>query len=90
MATADQIVDRLARLEESHKYLATKADLESLRGDLRADIETLRGEMETLRGDFRADLARLESHLAWRLNGALIGISMALVGLMGAILFRLG
>lgn len=34
MATVDDVYDRLARLEESQKHLATKADLEILRADL--------------------------------------------------------
>lgn len=70
MATVDDVYDRLARLEESQRHLATKADLEALRGELRADI------------------ARIENHLAWRLTGALIAIMVALIGLMGVLIFQ--
>lgn len=59
MATVDDVYDRLARLEESQKSLATKEDL-----------------------------ARMESRLAWRLNGALIAIMVALIGLMGVLIFQ--
>ena len=59
MATVDDVYDRLARLEESQKSLATKEDL-----------------------------ARMESRLAWRLNGALIAILIALVGLIGVLIVQ--
>lgn len=78
MATVDDVYDRLARLEESQAHLATKADLESLRGELRS-------EMEGLRGEVRSDIARMGSQLAWRVTGALIAILVALIGLMGVL-----
>ena len=52
--------ERLARLEEGYTHLATKADLESVRselidtrGELKADIEILRGEVRALAGSFK-------------------------------------
>lgn len=77
MATVDDVYDRLARLEESQRHLATKADLESLRGELRSEMEGLRG-----------DMARMESRLAWRLNGAFVTIGVALIGLMGVLIVQ--
>lgn len=50
--------ERLARLEGGYEHVATKAGLESIRGELKADIEATRGELkadiETLRGEVRA------------------------------------
>ncbi len=45
MATVDDVYDRLARLEESQRHLATKADLESLRGELKADIARIENHL---------------------------------------------
>ncbi len=70
MTTVEDISDRLARLEESQKHLATKADVEAIRGDL------------------RSDLARMEGRLAWRLSGAMLAIIVALIGLMGVVIFQ--
>ena len=57
MSTSEE---RLARLEEGYTHLATKADLESVRGELidtrgelKADIEILRGEVRALAGSFK-------------------------------------
>ncbi len=81
MTTVEDISDRLARLEESQKHLATKADMEALRGELRADVQTIRGEL-------RSDLAQMEGRLAWRLSGAMLAIIVALIGLMGVVIFQ--
>ena len=81
MTTVEDISDRLARLEESQKHLATKADVEAIRGELRADVEALRGEL-------RSDLAQMEGRLAWRLSGAMLAIIVALIGLMGVVIFQ--
>ena len=45
MATVDDVYDRLARLEKSQRHLATKADLESLRGELQADIARIENHL---------------------------------------------
>ena len=38
--------ERLARLEEGYAHLATKADLEGVRGELKADLERLAGSFK--------------------------------------------
>ena len=45
MTTVEDISDRLARLEESQKHLATKADVEALRGELRSDLAQMEGRL---------------------------------------------
>ena len=45
--------ERLARLEEGYAHLATKADLECVRGELKSEIETLSGEVKALTGSFK-------------------------------------
>ncbi|MDE0608421.1 MAG: hypothetical protein OXH77_00725 [Anaerolineaceae bacterium] len=39
---------KVARLEGAYEHLATKADVESLRGELRGEIKGLRGELRLL------------------------------------------
>ena len=60
--------ERIARLEEAYKHLATKEDLAKLQGELKADIATLRGEL-------KADIASLRGELRgmqWMLGGGFI------------------
>ncbi len=55
--------------------LATKADIESLRGEFRSEMEKLRGEfrseMEKLRGEFRSEMEKLRADLFKALNDAM-------------------
>ncbi|MCY3947357.1 MAG: hypothetical protein OXF44_13860 [Anaerolineaceae bacterium] len=47
--------ERLARLEEGYAHIATQAGLESVRGELKADIVAVRGELKDIRGELKAD-----------------------------------
>ena len=50
MTTAQSnIEERVSRLEGEYGHLATKADVESLRGDVRAEVADLRGELRGLK-----------------------------------------
>ena len=50
MTTAQSnIEERVSRLEGEYGHLATKADVESLRGDVRTEIADLRGELRGLK-----------------------------------------
>lgn len=40
-----------------------RADIDDLRGEMRADIDKLRGEMDKLRGEVRADIGALRTEL---------------------------
>ena len=40
---------KVARLEGAYEHLATRADVESLRGELRIEMSGLRGEINELR-----------------------------------------
>ena len=70
-------------------HLASKADLEALRGELRSEMSELRGElrgeMGTLRGEMQA-LAR--EQLKWMASGffALGALLLGLAGLLVAVL----
>ena len=48
--------ERLSRLEGVYEHLATKDDLATLRGELKADVAALRGEQ-------KADMAELKGEL---------------------------
>lgn len=70
-------------------HLASKADLEALRGELRSEMSELRGELRgelgTLRGEMQA-LAR--EQLKWMASGffALGALLLGLAGLLVAVL----
>lgn len=61
---------KVARLEGAYEHLATKADVESLRGELRGEMNGLRGEMNGLRGEVRL------------LAGLVIGVQVAAAALI--------
>ena len=61
-------------LEGGYDHLATKADVERLRGELRADMERNRAEA-------RADIERLRVDIARRLRW----LGIAVIGAMGVI-----
>ena len=46
MSTEAHTQKRLARLEEGYAHLATKADLERVRGELKAELERLAGSFK--------------------------------------------
>ena len=39
--------ERIARLEAGYEHLATKADVENLRGDLNSGLSSVRGELNS-------------------------------------------
>ena len=65
--------ERIVRLEAGYEHLATKADLENLRGDFKADIAAA-----------QADTTRRIDRLFW----ALIGIGGGLLAAAAAALIR--
>ena len=57
--TTPNIDDRISRMEGALPYLATKADVESLRTDLKTEV-----------GSLRADMYRMEARLIkWMVGG---------------------
>ena len=65
--------ERIARLEGGYEHLATKADVESLRGDFKADLATN-----------QADTNRRIDRLFW----AVIGIGGGILAAAAAALIR--
>lgn len=68
---------KVARLEGAYEHLATRADVENLRGELRGEMSELRGEMGGLRGEMTG--LRGEVRL---LAGLVIGVQVAAVALI--------
>jgi hypothetical protein len=58
------------------------------RGFLRAELAQVREAIATLRGETIAAIAQLESRLTWRMI-TLLGVQIALVGIMVTILFQI-
>ncbi len=68
--TTENIDDRISRMEGALPYLATKADVESLRADMIAGDAALQSEIAALRTDMiagdaalRTDIYRMEARL---------------------------
>ena len=47
--------ERIARLEAGYEHLATKADVENLRGDLNSGLSSVRGDLNSGLSSVRAD-----------------------------------
>jgi hypothetical protein len=76
--------ERIARLEGGYEHLATKADVENLRGDFKADLSAVRT-------DFKADLAAAQADTNRRIDRlfwAVIGIGGGLLAAAAAALVR--
>ena len=89
--------ERVATLEEQQSHLATKEDLERLRGDMHTSMERLRGDMhadmerlrgdmqasmEKLRGDMQADMERLRAEMLVTVERAQTNATRWMVGAM--------
>ena len=76
--------ERIAHLEGGYEHLATKADVENLRGDFKADLSAVRT-------DFKADLAAAQADTNRRIDRlfwAVIGIGGGLLAAAAAALVR--
>ncbi|MDE0608557.1 MAG: hypothetical protein OXH77_01415 [Anaerolineaceae bacterium] len=60
MSTSEE---RLARLEEGYAHVATQAGLESVRGELKADIVAVRGELKETGGELKAEIEILRGEV---------------------------
>ena len=67
--------ERVSSIEGAYEHLATKADLERLRGDLRT-------EMETMRGDLLAQICASETRLVKWNAGMMVGTLVAMAALL--------
>jgi hypothetical protein len=56
---------------------------------LRAELAQLRGEIAQLRGEITSSSAQLETRLTWRMMITLLGVQIALVGIVVTILFQM-
>lgn len=90
MARGDTIMaaltteERLSRLEGVYEHLATKDDLATLRGELKADVAALRGEqkadMAELKGEITADMANLKGELTAEIRAMEVRLIKWMVG----------
>ena len=80
--TTPNIDDRISRMEGALPYLATKADVESLRADLISGDESLRTELRTEIGSLRADIYRMEARLIKWWVGSMIAMTVVISSLL--------
>ena len=87
--------ERIARLEAGYEHLATKADVENLRGDLNSGLSSVRGELNSglssVRGDFKTDIGAAQAETTRRIDRlfwAIVGIGGGLLAVAAAALIR--
>lgn len=78
--------ERLSRLEGVYEHLATKDDLATLRGELKADMADLRGEFRTemadLKGEMTAEIRAMEVRLIkWMVCGMAVWAAVLIGGM---------
>ena len=79
-----------------HADLATKADIEALKGDIESLRTATKADIAELRADTQGDLAELESRLRTAIQAEIAGLRAELgtvrwaVGLIAAFLFVIG
>ncbi len=93
--------ERVSSMEGAYEHLATKADLERLRGDMIAEIERARGDANTanerLRGDMNAAIEKVRADLISEIRasetrmikwvaGLMVGTALGIVTAMAALL----
>ena len=61
--TTENIDDRISRMEGALPYLATKADVESLRADMIAGDAALQSEIGSLRTELKTEIGSLRAEL---------------------------
>lgn len=93
--------ERVSSIEGAYDHLATKADVQELRGDMNAAVEGLRGDMntaierlrgdmrteiETMRGDLRNDIRTSEVRMIKWVAGLMVGTALGIVTAVAALL----
>ena len=78
--------ERVSSIEGAYDHLATKADLQELRGDLNTAVEELRGDLNTaverLRGDLRTEMETIRGDLVAQMRATEIRTIKWVAGLM--------
>ena len=74
------LVDTFA--EGMTETLATKADLELLRGDLEKTEASLRGDLEKTEASLRTEMRELEQRMTIRLGAMMVGAVALIVALI--------
>lgn len=75
------VEERLSRLEGVYEHLATKADIEALRGDFEKAAESLRGDFEKSIESMRGDIGRAEARMLRWAMGTIIAGAAVLIGI---------
>lgn len=82
--------ERVSSIEGAYDHLATKADVQELRGDMNTAVEELRGDMNTaverLRGDLMIEIRASEVRMIKWVAGLMIGTALGTVTAVAALL----
>ncbi len=82
--------ERVSSIEGAYEHLATKADVQELRGDMNAAVEGLRGDMNTaierLRGDLRTEIRASEARKIKWIAAIMFGNMVANIAAIAALL----
>lgn len=82
--------ERVSSIEGAYDHLATRADVQELRGDMNTAVERLRGdlrtEMETIRGDLLSQIRASETRTIKWVAGIMVGTALGTVTAVAALL----
>ncbi len=89
--------ERIARLEGGYEHLATKADVENLRGELNAGLSSVRGDLNaglsSVRGDLNSGLSAVRTDFKSDISAAQVDtnrridrVFWAIIGIGGGLL----
>ena len=78
--------ERVSSIEGAYDHLATKADVQELRGDMNTAVQELRGDMnaavQELRGDMNAAIERLRGDMMVEIRASEVRMIKWVAGLM--------
>jgi hypothetical protein len=79
---AEGLTDVLLKTAQTgQEHLATKADLQEVKAELKADIAGVRTDMEKMRGEVKAEIATVRTEIQAAKNSAL----MWTIGVLGSL-----
>ena len=78
--------ERISSMEGAYDHLATKADVQDMRGEMRTTAAELRTEMETVRGDLIAEIRASEIRMIKWGAGMMVGMMLGMTTVMAALL----
>lgn len=82
--------ERVSSMEGAYEHLATRADLERVRGDMITELERVRGDtsaaIEKVRADLISEIRSSETRMVKWVAGMMVGTALGIVTATAALL----